>query len=157
MRRLLLASLLLAAFGAQAQTLNVGIEQPYLSIPAPNTIDGVTINPTNSAAGKFTTVTASGTVTSQGSVSNGTPTIASGCGTPTSVTGGATTFSFVVGQTSCAPVLTLPTAPHGWMCWANDITTPSHAFTQTAQGVTSCTLTATVTASDVVDVHAEAY
>jgi len=157
MRRLLLIPILLFASAVSAQTLNLGVAQPYLNITAPNTIDGVIVNPTTSAAGKFTTVVASGTVTTTGTIAAGTPTIASGCGTPTSVVGGASTFSFVVGATSCAPVLTLPTAPHGWMCWANDITHTADLFVQTATGTTSCTLSATVSASDAVIVHAEAY
>lgn len=54
---------ILFADSAFAQTLNSGIAQPYLNITAPNTIDGVTLNPTTPAAGGFTSVTSSGNVT----------------------------------------------------------------------------------------------
>lgn len=91
-------------------------------------------------------------------ISNSTTfTIASGCGSTTSLTGGGTTGSFVVGQTSCIPVITLPTAPNGWWCSAHDITHSADTFTQTAKSTTSCTLSATVSASDVVVFHAEGY
>lgn len=86
-----------------------------------------------------------------GIVSNGTTfTIASGCGTPGSLTGGATAGSFTAGQTACAPVITLPTAPHGWICHVKDLTTPADTFTQSATSVTSCTSSATVTNGDTI-------
>ena len=101
---------------------------------------------------------ARGMVSLNGVISNGTTfTIASGCGTPTNLKGGATTGSFQAGQIACAPVITLPTAPNGWWCSAKDITTPADTINQTATAVTSCTLSGTVVASDVIVFHAEAY
>lgn len=86
-----------------------------------------------------------------GVISNGTTfTIASGCGTPGSLTGGATVGSFTAGQTACAPVITLPTAPHGWICHIKDLTTPADTFTQSATSATSCTSSATVTNGDTI-------
>lgn len=103
-------------------------------------------------------VIAAGTMQTGGTLAGGTTfTVASGCGTVAAVTGGATTGSFTAGATSCAPVINLPTAPNGWFCQANDITHPADLFTQTAKSVNSCTLSATVTASDVIVFHAEGY
>lgn len=92
-----------------------------------------------------------GVAATNGIISNGTTfTVASGCGTVGSVTGGATVGSFTAGQTGCAPVLTLPTAPHGWICHVKDLTTPADAFTQSATTTTSCTSSATVTNGDTI-------
>lgn len=126
------------------------------------TIDGTAIGGTTAAAIKGTTLTATGTLTAAGTISGGTTfTITSGCGTsgtaPSSLTGGAATGSFVSNVTSCVPIIVLPTAPHGWWCSAHDITTPADTFTQTATGTAACTLSATVSASDVIVFHAEAY
>lgn len=126
------------------------------------TVDGTAVGGTTAASGKFTTINATGLATVQGVVGGGTTfTITSGCGTggtaPSSLTGGATTGSFVSNVTACVPVLALPTAPHGWWCNAVDITHPTDAFTQTATGTASCTLSATVSTSDVIVFHAEAY
>ena len=89
--------------------------------------------------------------------SGSTFTIASGCGTPGSLTGTPTTGSFTAGQTSCSPVINLPTAAHGWWCNAVDITHPADLFTQTAKSTTSCTLSATVTSADVILFNATPY
>jgi hypothetical protein len=100
------------------------------------------------------------TLTSGGTIAGGTTfSIASGCGTPSSLTGGATTGSFVANTTSCSPVLTLPTAPHGWWCNMIDVTHPADTFTETAKSATSCTMTvaSAVSTSDVILFHAEAY
>lgn len=85
-------------------------------------------------------------------------TIASGCGTPTSLTGGPTAGTFTSTTTSCDPVITLPTAPHGWACYAADITS-AHAvvFTQTGSSTTSCTVSGTITSGDTVSFMAFAY
>lgn len=91
-------------------------------------------------------------------ISNSTTfTIASGCGSVGSITGGGTTGSFTAGQTSCVPVINLPTAPNGWFCSAHDITNPSDTFMQTAKSATSCTLSATVSSSDVIVFNAVGY
>jgi hypothetical protein len=84
-------------------------------------------------------------------------TITSGCATVSSLTGGPTTGSFVTTTTgTCAAVLALPTAPHGWMCTANDITHPV-VFTQTATGTASCTVSATTTSGDTILFEAVGY
>ncbi len=110
----------------------------------------------------FTTLTTNGLASANGNISNGTTfTITSGCGSggtaPTSLTGGATTGSFVANTTTCVPIIALPIAPNGWKCGASDLTHPADTFTQTAKSTTSCTLSATVSTSDIILVHAEGY
>lgn len=85
-------------------------------------------------------------------------TIASGCGSPGSLVGGGTAGSFTAGQTACAPVLTFShTAPHGWSCYASDITHPTDYMPQSAYTATSCTVTGTVSSSDTIVFHAIAF
>jgi len=85
-------------------------------------------------------------------------TIASGCGTPGSLVGGGTAGSFTAGQTACAPVITFThTAPHGWSCFAADISVPTDIITQSAYTPTSCTLTGTVVSGDRIVFHAMAF
>jgi hypothetical protein len=76
--------------------------------------------------------------------------VTSGCGTVGTVTGGATAGSFTAGATSCAPVISLPTAPNGWVCEAWDLTTNTDTLKQTADTATSCTLSGTVASADVI-------
>ncbi len=84
-------------------------------------------------------------------------TIASGCGSVGSLTGGPVTGSFTAGQASCIPVITLPSAPNGWFCEARDITHTADLFVQTASTTTSCTISATVSSSDVIIFNAQGY
>lgn len=91
-------------------------------------------------------------------VSIGTTFTATGCGTPTSLTGGQFAGSFVANSTSCAAVVTPGiTAPHGWFCKANDLTTPADAINQTASTTTTFTLTGTVVSADVINFGCTAY
>lgn len=97
-------------------------------------------------------------VNAWGMISTGpTFTIASGCGTPGALTGGSTTGSFTAGATACAPVINLPTAPHGWWCHAWDITTNTDVLKQTAFATGSCTMSGTVVSADVILFHAEGF
>ena len=144
----------LAASGAVSGT---GFSTYLASPPA--------IGGTAPAAGKFTTVIATGLATASGTVSGGTTfTIASGCGSGGMALHlrsrvGPPRGNFVANATACSPVLTLPTAPHGWWCNMIDLTHPTDTFTETAESATSCTMTvaSAVTASDVIIFHAEAY
>lgn len=91
-------------------------------------------------------------------LSNGaTFTIASGCGSPGALTGGAVTGSFTAGQASCIPIINLPTASHGWVCSAQDITHTADLFVQTAVAAATCTISSTVTSGDTIVFHAEGY
>ncbi len=90
-------------------------------------------------------------------ISTGTTfTIASGCATVSALTGGPIAGSFATTATTCTPVITLPTAPHGWYCQAADITHPVN-FTQTTSTVSSCTVTATTTSGDTILFEAIGY
>jgi hypothetical protein len=85
-------------------------------------------------------------------------TIASGCGTTTSLTGGRQAGSFVAGQTACAPIITPGfTAPHGFSCWANDLTTNADTIHQIATSTTTATLSGTVVSGDTVNFGCMAY
>lgn len=83
-------------------------------------------------------------------------TIASGCATTSAITGNARAGSFTTTATTCAPVINLPGAPHGWSCNAKDITHPVN-FTQTASSVTSCTVSGATTSGDTIVFDATAY
>lgn len=84
-------------------------------------------------------------------------TITSGCATTSALTGGSTAGSFATSLTgTCTPVINLPAAPNGWSCYAADITHPV-VFTQTGSTTTSCTVSGSTTASDVIVFHASGY
>lgn len=69
-----------------------------------------------------------------------------GC-SETTLVGGASVGSFVLGANSCSVVVTFgnsATAPHGWSCWANDLTNAtgiggSTGIRQSATGVSTAT------------------
>jgi hypothetical protein len=108
---------------------------------------------------KNITQTFSATQTFAGIVGGGTTfTVTSGCGTTTSLTGGTMAGSFAAGQTSCAAVITPSiTAPHGFACWSNDLTTSADTIHQTATTTTTFTLTGTVATNDVINFGCLAY
>ena len=83
------------------------------------------------------------------------PTVASGFGTGPSIGTGSTAASFFVTVGTSPGTtggLTLPTAAHGWTCWATDQTDTTKSVRQSANTITSATFTfsATPTAADVV-------
>jgi hypothetical protein len=95
-------------------------------------------------------------------------TLQSGSNTPPAITGtctgvgtqlgGNTAGSFVATCSSQTAILTFgTTAPHGWLCIATDITTTSDTMKQSATSTTSCTLSGTTAASDVVAFEAIAF
>lgn len=68
------------------------------------------------------------------------------------------TGNFTAGQTSCIPIITPGfTAPNGFDCEAHDVTTPADSIRQSAYSATTCTLTGTVVASDVIMVNIIAF
>jgi len=72
------------------------------------------------------------------------PVIASGFGTAPTIKGATPNcFAVTVGSGGAANgTITLPTAPNGWMCLANDVTNGSALFLQqTASTTTSVTVT----------------
>lgn len=89
-------------------------------------------------------------------VTSGTTFTASGCSI-SALTGGDTAGSFVSGTSgACAVTITLPTAAHGWVCAAQDLTTPT-IFQQTSTSATTCDVTATTVSGDVVVFTARSY
>ena len=49
------------------------------------------------------------------------------------------------------------TAPNGWVCNAHDLSTTADVLNQTSNTTTSCTLTGTTVASDVIAFNAMAF
>lgn len=81
------------------------------------------------------------------------------CATTSTITGGATAGSFLCTGTAGAATqpIVLPTAPHGWACYASDVTS-GVAFAQSTTSATGCTLKGTIaTTSDVVVFSAIGY
>jgi hypothetical protein len=124
------------------------------------TIDGYTATPAMPTSG-FTSDL--GQVFSNGAgwyatdIAYGAPVyISSGCATVSATSGTAVQGQFSTTATTCTPVLQLPPAPHGWICFAQDITHPV-VFTQTAFNTYSCTVTGTTTSGDVVQFNASPY
>lgn len=130
-----------------------------LANPGTGAISAVSVGATTftgALSGNATTATTAvnlsggAVTTSNGALlSGGTKFTASGCSNSATV-GGAIAGQFASGTTgTCTVTITLPTAPNGWACRANDITTPA-LMNQTAKTTTSCTISGTTTTSDVV-------
>lgn len=91
-------------------------------------------------------------------IASGTAPVGSGTCTRGTQTGGLTAGSIVLTCTAQTLILTFTTtAPTGWMCEAIDQTTVADTMKQTSNTTTSCTLTGTTAASDVVIYQARAY
>jgi hypothetical protein len=124
------------------------------------TIDGYTTPPPLGTMG-FTSdlgyIFSNGTAWFATSESLGAPiNISSGCATVSATKGTATAFQLSTTATTCTPVIQLPPAPNGWNCFGQDVTHPV-IFTETAENTYSCTITATTTSGDVVQVSATPY
>lgn len=91
-------------------------------------------------------------------ISGGTVPGISGCTAGTQV-GGGSAGTFVSGTTgACTVVLTFAfTAPNGWVCHANDLSTPANLISQSARTTTTCTVTGTTVSGDVISFLAIAY
>ena len=75
----------------------------------------------------------------------------SGCGY-TSPAGGTWAGQFASGMTgTCTVTITLPAAPHGNFCRANDLTTTSDTLIQTASTTTSATISGTTVSGDLIN------
>lgn len=168
LKGLLISVIVAAGFGAaimvtpvvaqQAATFWQMLVKTELTIQ-PTTLTGPTPFFLESPTGAtISQITSTGAFTRAATITNGSVPTITGCGTPGSQTGGSTTGSFTAGATSCTPVITPGfTAPNGWYCTATDLTTPADLFHQTAESTTTCTLTATVSAADVILFSAKAY
>lgn len=116
--------------------------------PAANQI-GFSVSTTNIGTWDATQL-----VVKSGVSSAGTKFTAAGCSNSTTV-GGAIAGSFVSGTTgTCTVVITLPTATNGWVCRADDLTTPANFIGQSASSTTSCTITGTTVTGDVLNFSA---
>lgn len=96
-----------------------------------------------------------------GGVIVGGPTFsASGCSN-TSLVGGITAGSFHSGVSgTCTATITIgatQTAPHGWACHANDLTTPADVISQTATAAGTATFSGTTVSGDVVNFYCVGY
>lgn len=90
-------------------------------------------------------------------ISAGTKFTATGC-TNSATVGGAIAGQFTSGTTgTCTVVITLPTAPNGWACHADDLTTPANFIGQSAKTTTSCTVQGTTVTNDIIVFSAMAY
>ncbi len=100
-------------------------------------------------------LTAGTSVTAAANLSAGTKFTISGCTAGTTI-GGASAGSFVSGTTgTCTVVITINgatglAAANGWVCYANDQTTPADLIHQTASNTTTATLSGTTLTNDVI-------
>lgn len=91
-------------------------------------------------------------------IATGTAPTRSGTCTTGSPVGGNTAGTFTATCTAQTVILTFATtAPHGWVCNAQDETTSADALRQTAHSTTSCTLTGTTAAADVIVFNAQGF
>ncbi len=99
-------------------------------------------------------------VTMGGIIVSGPIFAASGCGVTTLI-GGVTAGSFHSGTNgTCTVTITMgatQTAPHGWSCHANDITTPSDVISQTATAAATATFSGPTTSGDVINFFCAGY
>lgn len=102
-----------------------------------------------------TTVTLNGSIINTGTA----PTLTTGTCSGSAWTGGAVVGKFTAPSCAAGTIIisSLPAAPNGYICDAQDQTTPADTLKQTANSTTSCTLTSTTAASDAVVVHALAF
>ena len=116
-----------------------------------------------SGAGRIWTTTGAGTPGTavnkiSGSIVNtGTaPTLTTGTCSGSAWVGGAVVGKFTAPTCAAGTIILsgLPVAPNGYVCNAQDQTTPADTLKQTANSTTSCTLTSTTVASDVIVVSA---
>lgn len=121
-----------------------------------------TANTLHQALGTCATGDTSGDLALAGIISGGTKFTITGCSAGTTV-GGASAGTFVSGTTgTCTVVITLNgatglTAPNGWVCHADDRTTPANLISQSASSTTTCTVTGTTVSGDVLSFMAIAY
>lgn len=100
-----------------------------------------------------------GTAEFAGAISAGTKFTLSGCSADTTV-GGAIAGKFTSHTTgTCTVVLTLNgatglTAPNGWHCHADNLTTPANLISESASTATTCTVTGTTVTGDVISFSA---
>lgn len=138
------------AVGEQAIVGSAGVNATEIGPGTNNVPNSVSLN-----GGAASVLTAS-------LVSLGTKFTASGCSNGSTV-GGAAAGQFASGTSgTCTVVITLNgatglTAPNGWACYANDVTTPADVIHQTASSATTATLSGTTVSGDVVNFGCQGY
>ena len=87
------------------------------------------------------------------------PTLTTGTCSGSSWTGGTVVGKFTAPVCAAGTIIIsgLPASPNGYVCIAQDQTTPADTLKQTASTTTSCTLTSTTVANDVIAVSAMGY
>jgi hypothetical protein len=102
----------------------------------------------------------SGVTRIPGIISSGDRFKASGCGASEAV-GGATAGKFRSGTSgTCTVTITMgaaQTAPHGWSCWANDLTTPGALIHQMGESPSTAVLSGTTAAGDTINFGCTGY
>lgn len=93
-----------------------------------------------------------------GALAKGTTFTASGCSV-SALVGGANAGQFASGTTGACTVVITPgvTAPNGWYCRANNLTTTANAIIQSASTTTTCTVTGTTVSADTINFLAIGY
>jgi hypothetical protein len=122
---------------------------------------GLNVTPSStSTAGATvgTTGTSTGAIQFQGFSATGTlPTLTGTC-TTGSQAGGNNAGKFTATCTSQTVIMTFTrSAPNGWACKANDLSTPADTLNQTATTTTSATFTGTTVAADVINYQCIGY
>ena len=102
------------------------------------------------AVGNGTVGDATGTIKVAKFLASGTQSV-TGCSL-TAAVGGASAGKFASGTTGICTVTVTPgiTAPNGYSCWANDLTTPANKLQQLSNSQTAPTLGGTTVSGDVV-------
>ncbi len=75
------------------------------------------------------------------------------------ITGGASGGKFTVGAGVCAGIVITPgfTAPNGWHCKVNNLTTPANLWGPSADTSTTCTIGGTSVGTDTLQFTADPY
>ena len=144
---------------------NVAIGTSYAGVTAAPTngliVQGnVGIGTTANAAN--TSLDVRGAIATNGLIGNGTKFTLTGCSADTTV-GAATVGKFTSRTTgTCTVVITMNgatglTAPTGWECYANDLTTPANLIGMSSSTTTTATITGTTVTGDVVSFGCQGY
>jgi hypothetical protein len=125
----------------------------YLSLYS-GIVEAVRLQPSGGfSVGAVTTDPGIGNITARSYMSSGTvPVGTTGSCVASSFVGGATAGKFSAAVCAAGTIIlsSLPTAPNGYTCNAQDQTTPADTLKQTANTTTSVTFTSTTVAADVV-------
>lgn len=122
---------------------------PYISANGADTNVNLKLLPKGAGTVQITAVSSFGSA----------PTITTGSCSGSSWIGGASIGQFTAALCAAGTYIIsgLPSSPHGYICNAQDQTTPADTLKQTANSTASCTLTSTTAAGDVVVVSALGY